>query len=392
MYDADVRVWYGPESYQSAIFRYPTAYTLGVTAPLPCIVYRPGGGWAGADPADLDSRVWWGYGLNDATNATHAGTYVVFILQTASVGYNRAKATGLTAWVVTTAYALGDYRGNGGRLWVCIDAHTSAAADEPGVGVNWADYWREIGRNETGQQQVSGQGELTPGGLDEAVTNVQQFIGWLRRNATAYGVNPDRICIAGASAGGQLAGCAAYAEDIPWSRDSQVYGASRMTRYHPTQPNAALLSWTPVDLTRHTTYQLLNGLYGEDSNDANWVARPDAIKKSMSPLFVLKRTGLAIPTCLDYLGQGTHTLNTFTGLTGSPYHHPDNGGLLMQYLAVAPTTGLGQTGHRFFDDASAGVYRYRDTYTSTTVTAGTSADPRTAASLMLAWLNTNMPG
>jgi acetyl esterase/lipase len=493
-YDAAVRVWYGPESYQHALWRKPTAHTIGVTAPKPCIVYRPGGGWAGADVADLESRLWWYYSLNDATSG-YDSTYQVFVLNTASVGYNRAKVTGLTAWVTATAYADGDFRGRAGLLWQCVLTHTSGDASAPsdvwttgrtyvagdtvirrtvtkrqyicilghvasstseaGLGVDtatywtdvspataWADatayvvgnvresggsvyycvanhlsavgtndpatgtawepvwhllgttdnhngtaYWREIVRNETGQRQVADLGECTPGGLDEAVGNVQQFIGWLRRNAATYGVNPDQICVAGASAGGQLAGCVAYAESIPWAKDSQIYGAARDAFYTSTRPNAALLTWTPVDLVRHTVYGLKNGLYGEDSNDAGWVARPADVKRAMSPLYTLKRTGLAVPTCLDFLGQGTHTLNVFTGLTGEPYHHPDNGGLLMQYLAAARTTGLGQTGHIFFDDTSAGVYRYRTTYTSATVSAGTVGDLQEPAELMIAWLN-----
>jgi hypothetical protein len=387
-YDAAVRVWYGPESYQHALWRKPTGHTIGVTAPKPCIVYRPGGGWAGADVADLESRGWWYYSLNDATSG-YDSTYQVFVLNTASVGYNRAKVTGLTAWVNTTAYALGDYRGHGGRLWVCIDAHTSVLVDnEPGVGATWETKWREIGRNETGQRQVADLGECTPGGLDEAVGNVQQFIGWLRRNAATYGVNPDQICVAGASAGGQLAGCVAYAESIPWAKDSQIYGAARDAFYTSTQPNAALLSITPVDLVRHTTYSLLNGLYGEDASDAVWVAREAAIKRAMSPLYVLKRTGLAIPTCLDFVAAGSHTAGTaFTGLTGSPYHHPDNGWLMLQYLNAARPTGLAQSGHIFFDDASAGVYRYYTAFGGAATSAGTSGDPQEAAELMIAWLN-----
>jgi hypothetical protein len=442
-YDAAVRVWYGPESYQHALWLKPTGFTPGGSpATLPTIVYRPGGGWAGADIADLYERIWWRFGLGDPTSSYEAD-YNVFVLNTASVGYNRhvfaavlawangtvyavgnrvrhggrrwvcwtahtaATATdepgvgssweskwrdvgpaGLAEWVDGTAYTLGTQVGRGSRPYTCIDAHTAVLADnEPGVGATWDTKWREVGRNETADRQVTDQGELTPGGLDEAVGNVQQFVGWLRRNTATYGINPAQICVAGASAGGQLAGCAAYAESIPWAKDSQIYGAARDAFYTSTQPNAALLSITPVDLVRHTVYGLKNGLYGEDASDAAWVARPASEKRAMSPLYTLKRTGLAIPTCLDFLGYGTHSLNVFTGLTGEPYHHPDNGGLLMQYLAAARTTGIGQTGHIFFDDTSAGVFRYRTTYTSATVSAGTSADPQDAADLMLAWLN-----
>ena len=45
------------------------------------------------------------------------------------------------AWVVTTDYFVDDAVTNGGETYVCIQDHTAAAADQPGVGVNWEDYW-----------------------------------------------------------------------------------------------------------------------------------------------------------------------------------------------------------------------------------------------------------
>jgi hypothetical protein len=346
------RVWYGPESYQWAVRYLPSTHTIGVSAPLPCIAYRPGGGWRGADVADLESRIWWTYGLNDGASAYNED-YAVFVVNTASIGYNRSKITGLTAWADATAYALGDYRGRSGRLYVCIDAHTSSAAnDEPGTGTNWDDYWREVGLNETGLPQVADLGECTPGGLDEMVSNVQQFMAWLKVNAAANGVDDTKIALAGASAGGQMAGCAAYAEEIPWARGGQVYGAARDVPRVSCRPRALLLSITPVDLTYHTQYGLLNGLYGEDSTDGAWVARDAAIKRAMSPLHVLRRTMNPLPTYMDHAGFGPHTAGTaFTGLTGTPYHHPDNGWLLLRYLASARPTGLGRTDCRFVDDS-----------------------------------------
>jgi len=44
-------------------------------------------------------------------------------------------------WIVTTGYVIDDAVTNGGETYVCIQDHTAAAGDEPGVGVNWADYW-----------------------------------------------------------------------------------------------------------------------------------------------------------------------------------------------------------------------------------------------------------
>jgi hypothetical protein len=54
-----------------------------------------------------------------------------------------------TAWATSTAYAVGDIVSNsdasfyGGATYnyVCVEAHTSGATTEPGVGSGWAQYW-----------------------------------------------------------------------------------------------------------------------------------------------------------------------------------------------------------------------------------------------------------
>lgn len=45
------------------------------------------------------------------------------------------------AWVTDTAYKKSDQVGNGGDLFLCMTAHTSAALNEPGVGANWQTVW-----------------------------------------------------------------------------------------------------------------------------------------------------------------------------------------------------------------------------------------------------------
>lgn len=45
------------------------------------------------------------------------------------------------AWLVTTGYVVDDAVTNGGETYVCIVNHTATAADEPGVGANWEDFW-----------------------------------------------------------------------------------------------------------------------------------------------------------------------------------------------------------------------------------------------------------
>ena len=44
-------------------------------------------------------------------------------------------------WLVTTGYVVDDAVTNGGETYACIQDHTAAAGDQPGVGVNWEDYW-----------------------------------------------------------------------------------------------------------------------------------------------------------------------------------------------------------------------------------------------------------
>jgi hypothetical protein len=44
-------------------------------------------------------------------------------------------------WAVSHAYILEDRVSHGGFVYTCIQAHTSAPEDEPGVGVDWALFW-----------------------------------------------------------------------------------------------------------------------------------------------------------------------------------------------------------------------------------------------------------
>lgn len=49
-----------------------------------------------------------------------------------------------SAWVTATAYVVGDYvLGSDNKNWRCISAHTSATADKPITGANYATYWEE---------------------------------------------------------------------------------------------------------------------------------------------------------------------------------------------------------------------------------------------------------
>lgn len=53
-------------------------------------------------------------------------------------------ALGYPAWAIETEYAQYTLVHNEFALYQCSDAHTSTADKEPGVGVNWEDYWTHI--------------------------------------------------------------------------------------------------------------------------------------------------------------------------------------------------------------------------------------------------------
>lgn len=57
-------------------------------------------------------------------------------------------------WATATAYVVTEVVENGGSSYVCIQAHTSSANDEPGLGINWTTYWELVAAG--GQDALSG--------------------------------------------------------------------------------------------------------------------------------------------------------------------------------------------------------------------------------------------
>lgn len=55
------------------------------------------------------------------------------------------------AWSVSTLYIVGDgvYNPDTGSSYVCVQQHTSVAADEPGVGANTATYWELVAKGDS---------------------------------------------------------------------------------------------------------------------------------------------------------------------------------------------------------------------------------------------------
>lgn len=72
------------------------------------------------------------------------------------------------AWATATAYGANDTVSNGGSSYICVSAHTSDAASEPGVGGSWSTYWDLVAAagSDTNAATVAGQ---TPGPTGLAV-------------------------------------------------------------------------------------------------------------------------------------------------------------------------------------------------------------------------------
>ena len=47
-------------------------------------------------------------------------------------------------WLITTGYVVDDLVNDTGVEYVCIVGHTSTAADRPGIGANWEDFWEVL--------------------------------------------------------------------------------------------------------------------------------------------------------------------------------------------------------------------------------------------------------
>ncbi|WP_425826802.1 alpha/beta hydrolase [Streptomyces fractus] len=130
---------------------------------------------------------------------------------------------------------LADYRGESERAVRGLPGHRDIVYDEPsgerldvwGTGgrprpalvVVHGGYWRMLSRHDTafmaraladaGVATVSVDYSLAPDAdLEEIVRQVRAAVAWVHCHGAAYGLDPDRIVVAGSSAGGHLAAAA----------------------------------------------------------------------------------------------------------------------------------------------------------------------------------------
>jgi len=89
---------------------------------------------------------------NIAIDCTTANWNVITAARTSGMAYNVGGGTfvnggAVTGWTNTNVYAVRDIVADvSGNAYVCYTGHTSAAADKPGAGANWRDYWVDMTR------------------------------------------------------------------------------------------------------------------------------------------------------------------------------------------------------------------------------------------------------
>jgi acetyl esterase/lipase len=107
-------------------------------------------------------------------------------------------------------------------------------------------------------------------GIQDMVGDVKRAVAWMKAHANHYGVDPKRIVLGGASAGGHLSMLAAYAPNHPWMtpeeiRENDLSVAGVLTYYGPSDLRAVY---------EHTSQQRLVDLSRVPLGDA------DALGKS----------------------------------------------------------------------------------------------------------------
>jgi len=110
--------------------------------------------------------------------------------------------------------------------------------------------------------------------IEGMVGDVRRSVAWLKANAAAYGVNPDRIVIGGGSAGGHIALLAAYTEGHPDLTPPDTRGVDTSVR--------GVLAWyAPVDLPACYVHYHNDVLAATMPRQPDWNARPSPLMRRL---------------------------------------------------------------------------------------------------------------
>ena len=90
-------------------------------------------------------------------------------------------------WAVDTSYLINNVVSKNGVYYKCIQAHTSALANEPGAGEDWQDYWQEL---DSEYLHIKGITSLSPSQeKNDADTTDFDSEGWIEHMVASRGVS-----------------------------------------------------------------------------------------------------------------------------------------------------------------------------------------------------------
>lgn len=380
-------------------------YDDETTIPKPLIIFCPGGGWGLRDPRPVTDPAIAGpepfaAGALLNSDSVYHESYRIAVVNVASNGFNGLDPLGLPKWEVGTMYELDEevavdalYDVNGvfvapAGKYRCTGDHVADDANRPNgsLGIR---FWIELEQNDTGRPKIPNRGDGTPAFGVQGAVDMMRAIAFARVNAWRFYVIPDKIGIAGSSAGGNNAGLAAALSS------STITGLSNPGMTHRGQPvelahpNAAMLRITPQQLDLYAPTggggqfrNFMSSLYGpvELRDTADWVNYPDAHKRSLDVYRTMERNGQSCPILLDHMemaqfpsdppgGSSTLLFSTknhanltdATMFNTTDVHHPRNGWNLLELLQrSASEGGLEQSGCllREYDPTAGWIREY----------------------------------
>jgi hypothetical protein len=325
----------------------------GVGSNRPCVIYCAGHGWNSRHPSLFYDDV---FGdslfLNEIYPNRNTNPCVVVSMHQASSRYN-APDTSQPNWVPQSGYLPGDLRNpelGGNDVYRCLSGHESDYRYTPETGASWEERWHLTKKSDIGNQLYD-EYARTPAFRSTGARDLQACIQYLRKHAGVYDIDPNKIIVMGASAGGQQAGCAAYSNSGPYIEERSATLGHQRAFSNSSQPQAAILRITPSNFEDFGWTNLLQHLFGwsmatADWGTAVWNTVPDEEKASLSPLGVLKSTENSIKTFFAYANNGYAGDGVDDTIPYTQYHAARNGQDMYQYIVGT----LGQTGCVFTED------------------------------------------
>lgn len=154
---------------------------------------------------------------------------------------------GGTQWKTAQNYAVDDIVGLDGSIYICTQAHTSAAGDEPGVGQEWESFWVLFSGGGGGSGNVTGPASST----DNAIARFDGTTGKVIQNSGATlndngGIAADTLAISTTPTGSGGTGIFRYdtGEKVP------EVGIDGITLKMGVQEYVRVYNSTPSTLTK----------------------------------------------------------------------------------------------------------------------------------------------